>query len=70
MKIKDMRNDNFCEFRDVYKGECFTYNHNIYMKVNPSSYDQSNAVLLETGELCLFDSVDTVTPIEAELTIN
>ena len=69
MKINDERNLGFCEFESLVWGACFIFDEELFMKVIPVTGEDTNAVLLETGELCCFDDKDDVILVEAEITI-
>lgn len=53
------------EFSDMFRGECFVYAGNYYLKTD--SNDCGNAVKLTTGEHFTFTNCDRVLPIDAEL---
>lgn len=69
MKINDERTRTVCTFGSLSYGTCFIFKEKVFMVVNPTPYDNSNAVCLKTGELGLFDEDNVVISVEAELTI-
>ena len=71
MRIVWERDNGMIVFGDLVAGNCFEWNNNTYMKMEPvgEGPEEVNAVDLYDGETMFFSSAEVVTERDAEVRI-
>lgn len=72
MEIKDMRKKNKVPFETLNNGDVFMWNETVLMRTRNCMCKNTlcNAIVIESGDFCIFENNDLVEKLNAEVVIH